>query len=137
MNIKAIAALTIVATTSIASSSSLGSEAYAQSNQTPRSDSGNYTLNGSSLDGIDNRTARDDYARFFSGQNSNNSRNRTEEVTAPTGVWQVSDQIELRRNEPTTTPNNVIFPQGNETFSGNDGVQVQIDIVDAVDETNR
>ncbi|ARV58718.1 hypothetical protein BZZ01_08745 [Nostocales cyanobacterium HT-58-2] len=105
---------------------SMRGKVYAQSSNT-----GNYTINGNSLTNIDNRTADNDYARFFSEKNSqNNSGNNVGETVAPAGVWQIGDQVELRRNEPRTTPNDVIFPQGDESFYNNNGVQVQLGLGD-------
>ncbi len=103
----------------------LGSKVYAQS-----SNAGNQTIDGDSLTGIDNRTAEDDFARFFGNINPGNniSRNAVQDNTYQFDNWQIGDQIQLRRNDPITTPNNVIFPQGDESFYNNDGVQVQLNL---------
>ncbi|WP_017316283.1 hypothetical protein [Mastigocladopsis repens] len=125
MNSKVFAALGVMAALV-----GLVSKVHAQSSVTPNSNVGADTIQGDSLTGIDNRTAEDDFARFFAEQNlkNNGSRNNFGDSISPSGIWQLSDQVELRRNDPVTTPNDVIFPQGNESFNGNDGVQVQIDL---------
>ncbi|KAB8315569.1 hypothetical protein SD81_029745 [Tolypothrix campylonemoides VB511288] len=126
MKYKVFAALAIVAGVV-----GIGSNVNAQSSPTPNSKAGDYTtIRGNSLTGIDNRTAEDDFARFFAERNSQNnvSRQNVGENISPSDTWQLGDQVELRRREPITTPNNVIFPQGEDSFYSNDGVQVQIDL---------
>ncbi|MGH8000625.1 MAG: hypothetical protein ACREPR_14645 [Brasilonema sp.] len=126
MNSKMFAALAMVAAIA-----ALGSKVHAQSSATPNSKTSDYTIQGNSLTGINNRTAEGDFARFFTEQNSPNnaaSRKNFGESISPADVLQLGDQIELRRREPVTTPNDVFFPQGDESFYGNDGVQVQFDL---------
>lgn len=126
MKYKAFAALAIVAAVV-----GIGSNVNAQSSATPNSNAGDYTtIRGNSLTGIDNRTAEDDFARFFAERNSQNniSQQNVGENISPVETLQLGDQVELRRREPITTPNNVIFPQGEDSFYSNDGVQVQIDL---------
>lgn len=120
MNSKIIAALAI-----IASVTSLGNSVYAQSSpNTPQ-----YTLTGGSLSGINNRTAQDDYAKFFAPSNSANARgNNSRETIVPTGVLQIGDGVQLRRSdEPLTLPDTPIILQPAESDNDiNDGVQVQL-----------
>ncbi|NMG11158.1 hypothetical protein [Brasilonema sp. UFV-L1] len=125
MNFKMFAALAVV--TAIAA---LGSKVYAQSSVTQNSKTGNYTIQGNSLTGINNRTAEGDFARFFTEQNSQNNASRKNfgESITQGEVLQLGEQIELRRREPVKTPNDVFFPQGDESFYGNDGLQVQFDL---------
>lgn len=122
MNSKIFAALAIVAATA-----GLQTKVDAQSSIAQTSKTGNYTIQGDSLTGINNRTAEGDFARFFAGQNSQNNapQKNYAESTSGVEVLELGDQFELRRREPITTPNNVIFPQGDESFYSNDGVQVQ------------
>jgi hypothetical protein len=126
MKYKVFAALAIVAAVV-----GIASKVNAQSSATPNSKAGDYTtIRGNSLTGIDNRTAEDDFARFFAEKISPNnvSQQNVGENISPADAWQLGDQIELRRREPITTPNNLIFPQGEDSFYSNDGVQVQIDL---------
>ena len=119
MNNKIIAALAI-----IASVTSLGNSVYAQSPpNTPQ-----YTLTGNSLSGINNRTAQDDYAKFFAPSNSANAPGNNRETIVPTGVLQIGDGVQLRRSdEPLTLPDTPIILQPAESDNDiNDGVQVQL-----------
>ncbi|BAY42634.1 hypothetical protein SAMD00079811_02120 [Scytonema sp. HK-05] len=133
MNYKVFAALAIAAAIL-----GIGSNVNAQSSVAPNSNSKDYTIRGNSLTGINNRTAEDDFARFFAERNSPNnvSQQNVGENISPADAWQLGDQVELRRREPITTPNNVIFPQGEDSFYSNDGVQVQIDL-DNLDRNTR
>jgi hypothetical protein len=123
MNSKIIAALAI-----IASVTSLGNSVYAQS-PTQNSNTRQYTLTGDSLSGINNRTAQDDYAKFFAPSNSANAPgNNRRETIVPTGVLQIGDGVQLRRaDEPLTLPDTPIILQPAESDNDiNDGVQVQL-----------
>ncbi|MBW4633706.1 MAG: hypothetical protein KME30_17955 [Iphinoe sp. HA4291-MV1] len=125
MNSKIFVALAIVAAIA-----GLESKVQAQSTVAQNSKAEDYTIQGNSLVGIDSRTAEDDFPKFFAGQNSPNnvSRKNFGESIPPADVLQLGDQVELRRREPLRTPNNVFFPQGDESFYSNDGVQVQLDL---------
>ncbi|MBW4628892.1 MAG: hypothetical protein KME49_26110 [Brasilonema octagenarum HA4186-MV1] len=125
MNIKIFAALAIVAATG-----GLQTKVYAQSSVPSNSKTGNYTIQGNSLTGVNNRTAQGDFARFFTGLNSQNNvpQKNYAETVSPGEVLQLGDQVELRRREPLTTPNNLLFPQGDDSFYSNDGVKVQVDL---------
>jgi hypothetical protein len=119
MNSKIIAALAI-----IASVTSLGNSVYAQSPP----NTGQYTLTGDSLSGINNRTAQNDYAKFFAPSNSANAPSKNRETIVPTGVLQIGDGVQLRRSdEPLTLPDTPIILQPAQSDNDiNDGVQVQL-----------
>lgn len=135
MNAKITAAVAI-----IAAIAGLGTPVYAQSRVKPLNTSAR--TNGASLTGINDRTARDDFSRFFptvqNSQNTSSSNNIGNNNVAPNAYtsWQVGDQIELRRqlDQPLSAPNSVLFPQINQSsFDGNNGVQVQYDLLRGVD----
>ncbi|MEH1867110.1 MAG: hypothetical protein V7K69_19165 [Nostoc sp.] len=112
MNAKIIALLGI--TTAFAS---LGSQVYAQ---LPASslNSGQYKSTGDSLVGIDNRTAQDDFGKFFEQTNpatiSNNRRDRT--------------PVKIHFNETLSQPDTSVFLTPAQSGNDNDGLQVQLDL---------
>jgi hypothetical protein len=116
----------------------LTSKADAQSRATPNSSTNADKIQGDSLTGIDNRTAENDFARFFAEQNSQNNALRSNfgDSISSGNVLQLGDQFELRRNNSVTAPNDIIFPRGEESFYGTEGVQVQFDL-DRNSSTNR
>lgn len=116
---------TIAALTAMAATIGTWGAAYGQSSQTPQSNQENYTIQGGSLTGIGNRSAENDYSRFFSERSSGNTT-RTNVQVAPTGVIPLSDGVEVRQNE-RFNPNNVIIPQGgNQPFDSGNAVEVQV-----------
>ncbi|MUG93988.1 hypothetical protein F7734_16950 [Scytonema sp. UIC 10036] len=116
---------TIVALTAMAATMGIWGAAYGQSLQTPQRTQENYTIKGGSLNGIGNRSAENDYSRFFSDKNSGGI-SRTNVEVAPTGVIPLSDRVELRQNE-RFNPNNTIIPQGgNQPFDNGNAVEVQV-----------
>ncbi|MGI8503832.1 MAG: hypothetical protein ACR2LR_22265 [Hassallia sp.] len=123
MNSKVIAALAI-----IASVTSLENSVYAQSPPTQNSNTLQYMLTGDSLSGINNRTAQDDYAKFFAPSNSANAPGNNTEKIIPMGILQIGDQLELRRlDEPLTLTDTPIILQPDQSDNSvNDGVQVQL-----------
>lgn len=123
MNRKIIAALAI-----IAGVTSLGSSVYAQSPPTQNSNTGEYRLTGDSLSGINNRTAQDDYAKFFAPSNSTNAPTNNRETIVPTGVVQIGDGVQLRRSDEfLTLPDNPIILQPTQSDNNiNDAVQVEL-----------
>lgn len=123
MNSKIIAALAI-----ITSVTSLGSSVYAQSPPTQNSNTGQYRLTGDSLSGINNRTAQNDYAKFFAPSNSANARGNNRETIVPTGVLQIGDGVQLRRaDELLTLPDTPIILQPTQSDNNiNDAVQVEL-----------
>ena len=124
MNSKIIAALAI-----IAGVTSLGSSVYAQSPSTQNSNTGEYRLTGDSLSGINNRTAQDDYAKFFAPSNSANAPgNNSRETIVPIGVLQIGDGVQLRRSDEglTLTDTPIILQPAQSDNTINDGVQVEL-----------
>ncbi|KYC43531.1 hypothetical protein WA1_10745 [Scytonema hofmannii PCC 7110] len=116
---------TIAALTAMAAIIGAWGAAYGQSSQKPQSNQEKYTIQGGSLTGIGNRSAENDYSRFFSDINSGGTA-RTNVQVAPTGIIPLSDRVELRQNE-RFNPNNVIIPQGgNEPFDSGNAVEVQV-----------
>ena len=124
MNSKIIAALAI-----IAGVTSLGSSVYAQSPSTQNSNTGEYRLTGDSLSGINNRTAQDDYAKFFAPSNSTNAPGKnSRETIVPIGVLQIGDGVQLRRSDEglTLTDTPIILQPAQSDNTINDGVQVEL-----------
>jgi hypothetical protein len=123
MKSKIITALAI-----IASVISLGNSVYAQSPSTQNSNTQQDTLTGDSLTGINNRTAQDDYAKFFAPSNSANAPGNNTQKIVPLGILQIGDQLELRRlDEPLTLTDTPIILQPDQSDNSvNDGVQVQL-----------
>jgi hypothetical protein len=75
---------------------------------------------GDSLTGIDNRDAQADFNNFFGITNPSNnstSNNNQKQPTKPVGY-----------SETLTLPNTPILLQPAQSFNGNDGVQVQLDL---------
>jgi hypothetical protein len=114
MNTKTIAFLGIMA-----AFASLGSQVYAQS---PASslNPGQYRVTGNSLVGIDNRTAQDDFRRFFEQTNpaSISNNNRTDNKTP----------ARVQFNESLSLPDTSVFLAPAQSGSDNDGLEVQLDI---------
>ncbi|SRR5579883_861654 len=124
MKSKIITTLTIITTI-------LGVESAIQAKPpAPKPNSGTYTLSGNSLIGVNNRTAQQDFGRFFSPQNSLaiSDKNATANISPEASSVPISNQVELRRNidQPLTSPNSLIFPQGDRAFDANNGFQVQV-----------
>ncbi len=116
---------TIAALTAMAATIGTWGAAYGQSSPKPQSNQEKYTIQGGSLTGIGNRSAENDYSRFFSDINSGGT-SRTNVQVAPTGVIPLSDRVELRQND-RFNPNNVIIPEGgNQPFDSGNAVEVQV-----------
>lgn len=114
MNNKITAALAIMA--------ALASLESSVSAQLPKPTPENVTLTGDSLVGIDNRSAQQDFGKFFDQQNSSSpsSNNTGNNATS-----------ELRPyNESISLPDTPIFLQPAQSGNGNDGLQVQLDLGD-------
>jgi hypothetical protein len=93
----------------------------AQSTKTPNAEGGASSVNGTSLIGIDNRTAEDDFSKFFGVTNSGN--------TLSGSATQNNTATPIRFNETLSLPDTLIFLQpGREPMNGNDGAQVQVDL---------
>jgi hypothetical protein len=93
----------------------------AQSTKTPNSLGESSSVNGSSLIGIDNRTAQDDFAKFFGTINTGSSLSESStpgNTATPVGF-----------NETLSLPDTSIFFQpARDSMNGNDGAQVQVDL---------
>jgi hypothetical protein len=93
----------------------------AQSTKTPNSEGGASSINGSSLIGIDNRTAQDDFSQFFGVINTDNTRSGS---STPSNT-----NAPVKFNETLSLPNTPFFLQpGPEPINGNDGAQFQVDL---------
>ncbi|GAA6624115.1 hypothetical protein [Scytonema sp. NUACC26] len=115
---------TIAALTAMVATLGIWGAAYGQSSQKLESERENYTIKGGSLTNIGNRSAQNDYSRFFSDTNVGTSRPRVQ--AAPTGVVPLSDRVELRQNDRFNS-NNAIIPQaGNQPFDNGNAVEVQV-----------
>jgi hypothetical protein len=115
MNPKIIAALAI-----LAAIVSLGSSVRAHSPVAPSVNGEDYTITGDSLEGIDTRTAEDDFKKFFEGTTADSLS------TNGAGNNQISNR--LRLNQSISLPSTPIFLQPAQSTDGNDGVQVQLDL---------
>ncbi|MBN3908631.1 MAG: hypothetical protein HWQ35_19430 [Nostoc sp. NMS1] len=113
MNAKIIAFLGITA-----AFASLGSQVYAQS-PASSSNPGQYRLTGDSLLGIDNRTAKDDFGRFFERTNPASISNNNRRDKTP---------VKIRFNESLSLPDTSVFLTPAQSGSDNDGLQVQLDL---------
>ncbi|MEA5619042.1 hypothetical protein VB711_14515 [Cronbergia sp. UHCC 0137] len=114
MNTKITTVLVTIVTVS-----SLNISMYAQS--TPmKPQSGSFILNGDSLINIDQRSSESDFGKFFEQNSGNFSSNQGENN---------SSSEELPLTESISLPSNSVFLQpASQSFDGNDGVQVQLDL---------
>lgn len=112
MNNKITVALAIIA--------ALASLESSVSAQLPKPNPANFTLTGDSLVGIDNRSAQQDFDKFFDQQNSDkpSSNNRGNNPTSEQQPY----------NESISLPDTPIFLQPAQSGNGNDGLQVQLDL---------
>ncbi|MEA5552174.1 hypothetical protein VB713_14610 [Anabaena cylindrica UHCC 0172] len=102
--------------TSITAIFSINSVVYAQSITQPQSE--NWTLSGDSLVNINDRSAENDFGKFFD-QISNNKAQENK----------ISEELSL--SESISIPFTAIFLQpANQNINGNDGLQVQLDLSD-------
>ncbi|MBW4644842.1 MAG: hypothetical protein KME23_17930 [Goleter apudmare HA4340-LM2] len=114
MNAKMIAPLVIVAV-----SISLESPVSAQLPATSNSSLNDYSLTGDSLVGIDHRTAEDDFGKFFEQSPASVSNNNEgKDAIAQESPYQ----------ESLSSPNTSVFFVPAQSFNGNDGAQVQLDL---------
>lgn len=124
----------------LAAITGLASSAHAQSAVAPSSPTGEVTLSGNSLVGLQNRTIRTDFNRFFVGNYSTTSPNRTGSIESNNissnnnlslqdpGVLQISDDVQVVSNEPVYHPSTRVPGQQNIPFHNTDRVQVQVDL---------
>lgn len=81
------------------------------------------SLRGTSLTGIDDRTAEDDYSKFFGVINSGSALSGS--------ATQNNIDTPVRFNETLSLPNTSVFQQpGREVLNSNDGAQLQVDLTD-------
>jgi len=92
----------------------------AQSTNAPSINRENYTITGDSLEGIGNRTAQEDYKKFFEGGNLTNLSNTNQQEKLPSNG--------LRLNQSISLPSTPILLQPAQSTDSNDGVQVQLDL---------
>jgi hypothetical protein len=114
MKTKIIAPLLIVA-----AYLSLESPVAGQSPATSTLNAKDYSLTGDSLVGIDQRNAQEDFNKFFE-QNPQPISNHNE--------GQDRNSPELPYQESLSSPNTSVFFVPAQSFNGNDGSQVQLDL---------
>ncbi|MBH8573449.1 hypothetical protein I8752_10565 [Nostocaceae cyanobacterium CENA369] len=116
MNAKIVTALTIVA-----AFATLETPVRAQLPEVNSLNPQSYKLTGDSLEGVGNRTAQDDFTKFFNSKNSVSiPSNNEQKNTAPS---------KLRLNQTISSPETQILLQpAAQSSNGNDGVQVQLDL---------
>ncbi|MFM2064759.1 MAG: hypothetical protein RLZZ507_4430 [Cyanobacteriota bacterium] len=100
----------------------VSSAVYAQSTIQPQPE--NFTLTGDSLININNRSAQNDFVKFFEQQNGEPlSNNQSGENTVST---------ELPLSESISIPYTPIFLQpASQNLNENDGLQLQLDLSDS------
>ncbi|MBW4670078.1 MAG: hypothetical protein KME60_22365 [Cyanomargarita calcarea GSE-NOS-MK-12-04C] len=124
MKLKIIAALGM-----ISAIAGLNTPVRGQSPAPATPNSGQYTITGGSLTGIDNRTAQDDFGKFFTvGSPASTVGNNTgETITSDTGVWQLGESVQLRKlDQPLTLIDTPLLLQPAQSVNGNDGLQLQL-----------
>jgi hypothetical protein len=115
MKAKITAALAIVAAVV-----SLENPVVAQSTTAPSVNRANYTITSDSLEGIGDRTAQEDFTKFFEGGKSGNISNNNPRNKLPSNG--------LRLNQSLSLPSTPILLQPAQSTDSNDGVQVQLDL---------
>lgn len=99
---------------------SFGMPAQAQSSRTSKPQGEASSLSGTSLVGIDNRSAQDNFAEFFgifTPGNTQPSANQKNPARTP------------QFNQTLTLPDTPVYLQpAQQSLGGNDGVQVQVDL---------
>ncbi|AFY46821.1 hypothetical protein Nos7524_0922 [Nostoc sp. PCC 7524] len=107
----------IVALVSLVAIASLGNPVHAQSPVAPVTNTEDYKLTGDSLEGINYRSAQDDFKNFFDGSISSNNEG---ENTTPGG---------LRVNESISLPDNSQLLQSvPQSVNGSEALQLQLDL---------
>jgi hypothetical protein len=117
MKAKITAALVIVAAVV-----SLEIPVVAQSTNAPSVNRENYIMKSDSLDGISDRTAQEDFNKFFEGGYVTNISNNNQRTKLPSN--------RLRLNQSLSLPSTPILLQPAQSTDSNDGVQVQLDLAD-------
>lgn len=136
MSYKIIAALGVMAAIA-----GLTSPAHAQST-VANSRTGEFTLSGESLVGIRNRTSQNDFNRFFLGNSSTSSPNRTASdlnsidsnsidsnnnltIQEP-GVLQIGNNVQAVSNEPVYHPGTRVPGEQNLPFINIERTRIQL-----------
>ena len=105
----------------------LTNQAQAQSPVAPNTNIGQYVLSGDSLSDINNRNAENDFSNFFLSDKSDSVIDGKVEENTDSNADEGG--IRFRKVEEslsqTDTP---IILQPAESFNGNDGVQVELDL---------
>ncbi|RCJ33506.1 hypothetical protein A6770_17755 [Nostoc minutum NIES-26] len=116
MNAKIVTALTIMA-----AFATLGSPVRAQSPEVTNLNTQSYKLTGDALEGVGNRTAQDDFTKFFDNKNSASIPSNNEQKNTTPGSLRLNQTISLPE-----TP--ILLQPASQSANGNDGVQVQLDL---------
>jgi hypothetical protein len=99
---------------------SFGIPVQAQSSTTSTQEGEASSLAGTSLVGVDNRNSQNDFANFFGAIQPENTQSSGTQQNSTTPV---------QFNETLTLPDTPVFLQpAQQNISGNDGVQVQVDL---------
>ncbi|MBW4564807.1 MAG: hypothetical protein KME32_27520 [Mojavia pulchra JT2-VF2] len=99
---------------------SLESPAQAQSSEASSANTENISITGDSLTGINNRNAQQDFASFFE---------QKDPISVPSSNQQInrtSQQLQLQQS--ISAPDSNVFFVPSQSFNGNDGAQVQLDL---------
>src|SRR5689334_21904147 len=116
MNAKIVTVLTMMA-----AFASLGCPVHAQTPEAANLNTETYILTGDSLEGVGNRTAQEDFTRFFDSKTPTSISNENGEKNATPN--------RLRLNQTISLPETPILLQpAAQSVNGNDGVQVQLDL---------
>lgn len=132
MSYKIMAALGVMAAIA-----GLASPAHAQPTVASNSRTGEFTLSSESLVGIRNRTAQNDFNRFFLGNYSTTSPNKTATalnsispnnnltIQEP-GVLQISENVQAVSNEPVYYPSTRVPGEEHLPFINIERTQIQL-----------
>ncbi|MBD2440106.1 hypothetical protein [Nostoc sp. FACHB-110] len=104
----------------VAAVASLELPVNAQSTTTPSVNGQNYKVTSDSLEGIGDRTAQEDFKKFFEGGSITNISNNNQPVK--------SQSNNLRLNQSLSLPSTPIYLEPAQSTDTNDGLQVQLDL---------
>jgi hypothetical protein len=105
---------------------------YAEPRVAANSETGNITLSGNSLVGLENRTVQQDFNNFFLGNPSplalGNAGNTNNAIAQPQVVGELTDttDTDVIVSEPLTTPNPAVPIRQDLPYEGFDRVQVRL-----------
>ena len=105
----------------------LTNQAQAQSPVAPSQDIGQYTLSGDSLSGINNRNAENDFTNFFFSDQFDSVTDGKVEENTTSNADDEGDRFGKVEDSLSQT-NTAITLQPAESFNGNDGLQVELDL---------